>query len=327
MRRLVLAPLAIVLSLSFSFPVPVWAAGAKPRVARKASLRTGLIVTHDDELVRAVKKKDRGALERLAERMGPGHLGEALHRPDAAVAEAALVALPLTRGAVLEIGAVTDLLESSNAALAAAAARVLGQLLDGAEPGALDDWEVPPDMVERACNGLRGLATRPEAAVTARVAAISAVASASLVCPAASGELAALLRDSVPAVRRATALVLRPEEKRANSALRDVVRDPERLVVSAAVATLCRDEPADGSGTGAPFKTDAPSGAVVEQARVMAPSRGTPAADAVEMLGCLARAATPLDKTILDQVRRGPASPLRDRAAELMNASDRLRTQ
>ena len=235
------------------------APGAKPRVVRKASLRTGLIMTHDDELVRAVKKKDRGALERLAERMGPGHLGEALHRPDPAVVEAALVALPLTRGAVLEIGAVTDLLESSNAALAAAAARVLGQLLDGAEPGALDDWEVPPDMVERACNGLRGLATRADAAVTARVAAISAVASASMLCPAASGELASLLRDPVPAVRRATALVLRPEERRANGALRDVVRDPERLVVSAAVATLCRDEPADGSGAGAPVKTDAPA--------------------------------------------------------------------
>lgn len=323
MLRLVLAPLALVLSL----PVAASAAGAKPRVARKASLRTGLILTHDDELVRAVKKRDRGALERLAERMGPGHLGEALHRPDPAVAEAALVALPLTRGAVLEIGAVTDLLESSNPSIAASAARVLGQLLDGAEPGALDDWEVPPDMVERACNGLRGLATRPEAAVTARVAAISAVASASVVCPAASGELAALLRDPVPAVRRATALVLRPEEKRANSALRDVVRDPERLVVSAAVATLCRDEPADGSGAGAPFKTDPPASAVVEQARVMSMSRGTPAADAVEMLGCLARAATPMDKQILDQLRRGPASPLRDRAAELMNASDRLRTQ
>jgi hypothetical protein len=122
-------------------------------------------------------------------------------------------------------------------------------------------------------------------------------------------------------------LVLRPEEKRANGALRDVVRDPERLVVSAAVATLCRDEPADGSSTGAPLRTDAPASAVVEQARVMAMSRGTPAADAVEMLGCLARAATPMDKQILDQLRRGPASPLRDRAAELMNASDKLRTQ
>ncbi len=323
MLRLVLVPLTVVLSV----PVAASALGAKPHVARKASLRTGLIMTHDDELVHAVKKKDRGALERLAERMGPGHMGEALHRADPAVAEAALVALPLTRGAVLEIGAVTDLLDTPNAALSAAAARVLGQLLDGAEPGALDDWEVPPDMVERACNGLRALATRSEAAVTARVAAISAVASASVLCPAASGELASLLRDPVPAVRRATALVLRPEERRANGALRDVVRDPERLVVSAAVATLCRDEPADGSGAGAPIKTDPPPGPVVEQARVMAPSRGTPAADAVEMLGCLARAATPADRQILDQLRRGPASPLRDRAAELMSVSDKLRTQ
>ena len=91
--------------------------GAKPRVARKASVRTGLIMTHDDELVHAVKKKDRGALERLAERMGPGHLGEALHRSDPAVAEAALVALPFTRGGVFQIGAVTERLDASDAAL------------------------------------------------------------------------------------------------------------------------------------------------------------------------------------------------------------------
>jgi len=56
--RLVLALLAVILSL----PVAASAAGSKPRIARKASLRTGPILTHDDELVRAVKKKDRGAL-------------------------------------------------------------------------------------------------------------------------------------------------------------------------------------------------------------------------------------------------------------------------
>ncbi len=295
------------------------ALAAKPRAVRKASPRTGLIVTHDDELVRAVKRKDRGALERLAERMGPGHLGEALRRPDPVVVEAALTALPLARGAVLEIGAVADLLDSSNTALASSAAHVLGELLDGSEPGALDDWEVPPDTIDRACSALRGLATRADAPVTSRVAAISAVASASSICKA-SGELAALLRDPVAAVRRATALELRPDERRAASALRDVVRDPERLVVSAAVATLCRNEPNEGNGAPA---SDAPTPPVIEAARVMANSRGTPVADAVEMLGCLARAATPADRQILDQLRRGPPSPLRDRATDLMGGPDR----
>jgi hypothetical protein len=59
----------------------------------------------------------------------------------------------------------------------------------------------------------------------------------------------------------------------------------------------------------------------------MVMARGTPAADAVEMLGCLARAATPADRQILDQLRRGPASPVRDRASELAGAPDRLQAQ
>jgi hypothetical protein len=66
---------------------------------------------------------------------------------------------------------------------------------------------------------------------------------------------------------------------------------------------------------------------VIEAARVMANSRGTPVADAVEMLGCLARAATPADRQILDQLRRGPPSPLRDRATDLMGGPDRLTPQ
>ena len=74
---------------------------------------------------------------------------------------------------------------------------------------------------------------------------------------------------------------------------------------------------------GAAAKSDPPAAPVIELARVMVTARGTPAADAVEMLGCLARAATPADRQILDQLRRGPASPLRDRANELVAASDR----
>src|SRR5437762_3595618 len=52
-------------------------------------------------------------------------------------------------------------------------------------------------------------------------------------------------------------------------------------------------------------------------ARTLVLAPATPAEDAVEMLGCLARAATPADVHILDQLRRGPPSPLRDRAVEL----------
>ena len=302
------------------------ASAAKVRVPRKASPRTGLIVTRDDELVRAATRKDRGALERVAERMGPGHLGEALRRSDPMVVAAALVALPLARGAVLQIGAVADLLDSPNPALAGASARILGQLLDGAEPGALEDWEVPPDMIERACGALRGLAVRVDAPSSSRVAALLALASAAPTC-SAGGDLSALLRDPAPAVRRATALVLRADERRAAGALREVIRDPERSVVSAAVATLCRDEPGDLTVGATPPKTEAPAAVVMELARVMVAARGTPIADAVEMLGCLARVSSPADRQIMEQVRRGPASPLRDRAAELIIAQDRLKAQ
>ena len=318
-RRFLLTSAVAFLLLQLAIP----ALAAKPRVARRASARTGLIVAQDDELVRAVRKRDRGALERLAERMGPAHLGEALLRPDPAVVEAALVALPLARGSVLLIGTVADLLDSANAQLAGTAARVLGQLLDGAEPSALEDWEVPADLVDRACAALRGLAARVEAPVSSRVAALGAVASASSVCTA-TGELASLLRDPVPAVRRATALVLRPEERRAASALREVIRDPERSVASAAVATLCRGEPVDP--TAGP-RSEAPAPPVVAAARQMVTARGTSIADAVEMMGCLARAATPADRQILDQIRRGAPSPLRDRAADLLGAPDRLKPQ
>jgi hypothetical protein len=320
-RRSSLIPVAALLSCLVADP----AFAAKPRVPRKASPRTGLIVTRDDELVRAATRKDRGALERVAERMGPGHLGEALRRPDPMVVAAALIALPLARGAVLQVGAVADLLDSPNPSLASVAARILGQLLDGAEPGALDDWEVPPDMIERACGALRALALRGDAPSSSRVAALLAVASAAPTC-SPGADLSTLLRDPAPAVRRATALVLRADERRAAGALREVIRDPERSVVSAAVATLCRDEPGDAAG-GAPPRSEPPAPVVMELARVMVAARGTPIADAVEMLGCLARASTPSDRQIMEQLRRGPASPLRDRAADLIIAQDRLKAQ
>jgi hypothetical protein len=35
------------------------------------------------------------------------------------------------------------------------------------------------------------------------------------------------------------------------------------------------------------------------------------------MLACVAGAGTPADRSLLDELRRGPPSPLRDRAVEL----------
>ena len=54
---------------------------------------------------------------------------------------------------------------SSDWPRAAAAASALGALLDGAVPTALEEWEVPPDVVARACAALRALAWRSDAAL------------------------------------------------------------------------------------------------------------------------------------------------------------------
>jgi hypothetical protein len=281
---------------------------ARPRAGHNANPRTGLLSARDDELLRAVRKKDRSAIERLAQRMGPARIAEALRRPDNAVVGAALVALPFTRGAATLVGTVADLLDSPDAAVTTAAASALGGLLDGTQPSRLDEWEVPPDQVVRACGALRALAARVEAPVPSRLAALAAIGDAATVCTA-TGELATLLRDPVPAVRRATALVLRPDERRASSAFRDVIHDPDPGVAAAAIAAICR---ADERGAPDPTVRQATAAA-----RVLVLSNATAPEDAVEMLGCLARAPTPADLQILDQLRRGAPSPLRDRAVEL----------
>jgi hypothetical protein len=304
------------------------AEAAKPRPARRADPRTGLIPPPIDDLVKAAKKKDRAAIQRLSERAGAARLGEMLHRSDAGAVLAALAAIPLLREAPLLVGAVADLLDSADPAIAAGAARAVGTLLDGAVPQAMEEWEVPADVVTHACTSLRGLASRLEAPVPSRIAALEAVAQASTICTA-TGELATLLRDPVPAVRRATALVLRPGERQAAAAYRDVIRDSDPSVASAAVAAICRWQ---GSGETAPPAAKAPAPTVdplaedsVTVARSMVVARATPAEDAVEMLGCIATAGTPADRKILDQLRRGPPSPLRDRAAELAESRDRLK--
>ena len=103
-------------------------------------------------------------------------------------------------------GTVADRLDPREPVVAAAAARALGVLLDGDAPGEIADWEVPPDVVARACAGLRALAASPDAAEAARLAALDAMAEAQATCPVLA-ELGALLRDPAPAVRRAAALL------------------------------------------------------------------------------------------------------------------------
>jgi len=170
--------------------------------------------------------------------------------------------------------------------------------------------------VLRACGVLRALAGRVESPVPPRLAALAAIGDASTVCTA-TGELAPLLKDPVPSVRRAAALVLRPDERRTAGAFRDTIRDPDPSVAAAAVAAVCRNEASASTPGPAAAKPDPILQTATEAARALVVAHGTAVEDAVEMLGCLARAATPADRQLLEQLRRGPPSPLRDRAVEL----------
>jgi hypothetical protein len=291
-------------------PAVAVAGPAKARGALELNARTGMATPSFEQLVRAVKQRDRGATERLAGRMGPGRLALGLTQPDRRVVLAVLAALPGPRGALLLTEPVANLTLSPDAAIAGAAARVLGELLGGDDPGEYDLWEIPADVIERGCAALRALAARPGGSPVARLPAIAALGGAAS-CPERDVLLPAL-RDPDPTVRRAAILGIFPRSAAALTALREATRDPARPVAAAALARLCHARAVGVAG--------AMAAGVAEAARMLIVAPATAPEDAVEMLACLSPP-TPADAPVLDQLRRGSPSPLRDRAVELIESS------
>jgi hypothetical protein len=293
--------------------VPILLVGPSSAGARshRANERTGKLVPAFAELVKARKRGDRSALGRLADRIGPARLAQAIAGGDAHVAEAALTAAPLARGGILLVGTIGDQLWAQDPARSVAAAAALGALLDGAVPTALEDWDVPPDLVARACGGLHAVAARKEAASAVRLAALDAILEAAPSC-GSYGDLAALAHDPAAEIRRAAVLVAAAGPERA-AVLPGAIADSDKSVSAAAAAAECRVEGRAARGG----KERPPAAPAIAAARTMAAAPSTPPADAVEMLDCLAAAGTPADRTLLDELRRGPASPVRDRAVEL----------
>jgi hypothetical protein len=286
--------------------------GAKgARASRRANARTGRLAPALAELVKASKRGDRAALGRLADRLGPARLGEAVASADPAVAAAALAAVPMARGGVLLVGVVANELSGSEPARVGAAASALGALLDGESPTELEDWDVPADVIERACAGLKALPARGGAPLALRLVALDAIAAAAPTCGAAP-ELASMARDPAPAIRRAVALVGAVGERR-QPILRDAIGDGDRGVSAAGTAESCRIE----GRSGRDGKTEPPSAAAISSARALAALPATPPEDAVEMLDCVAAAGTAADWALVDELQHRPPSPLRDRAVEL----------
>ena len=289
-------------------------AGAAER--RHIGARTGMLEVPVDELVVAVRRKDRAEISRLAERIGPARLAEALRRPDAPGVQAALIGITLLPGSGRFLAAITDLLTASDATVAAAAARALGDVLAPVTAAQLDDWDVPSDAVARTCAALRGVVSLPANATSQRLAALEALGDAAAVCPLSS-ELLTLLKDPTPSIRRATALIVRPQQRLATGGFSSGTRDIDPAVASASVAALC-EAIAEPSAW--------PKGGVREPiwdqtrqlARRLLQTPGTPADDAVEMLDCLDPTLAS-DRQILESLRARKRTPLADRAGELLD--------
>ena len=304
-----LRPRAFVL-LTFVPLLLVGPSAARAR-SRHANERTGKLVPAFAELVKARKRGDRSALGRLGDRMGPARLAQAIMGSDARAAEAALTAAPLARGGIVLVGTIADQLWAQDPARAVAAAAALGALLDGAVPTALEDWDVPPDLVARACGTLHALAARKESASPVRLAALDAIVEAAPSC-GSYGDLASLARDPAAEIRRAAVLAAAASPER-TAVLSGAIADGDKSVSAAAVAAECRVEARTPRGG----KERPPAAPAIAAARTLAAAPSTPPADAVEMLDCLAAAGTSADRTLLDELRRGPPSPIRDRAVEL----------
>jgi hypothetical protein len=307
--------------LALALPAGAWAAPRAGR-GRGPNGRTGRATPPLSALVRAARKNDRATLERLAARLGVARLGEGVASPDASVAQAALAAVPLARGGVLLAGVVAGRLDTGDPTLGAAAARTLGVLLAADAATELADWEVPPDVVARACGGLRALASLASAPPAPRLAALDALGFARGTCPG-DEPFVALMRDPSPAVRRAAALLLRPADAAAAAALRAGLADPEPAVAAACAARVCAGSPA----TALRRKGDALSDAAEAAARTLAVAPATAPEDAVEMLACLVAAGTAADRAALETLRVGPPSPVRDAAALLVGFSAPPKTE
>ena len=311
------------LTLALAGLAVIWSAPGRAAERRHVGARTGMLEVPLDELVVAVRRKDRAEISRLAERIGPARLAEALRRTDAQGVQAALIGITTLPGSGRFLGAITDLLTASDATVAAAAARALGDVLAPATAAQLDDWDVPADAVARTCSALRGVVLLPANATLQRLAALEALGDAAAVCPL-SLELLALLKDPTPSIRRATALIIRPQQRLATGGFSSGTRDIDPAVASASVAALC-EAIAEPSAW--------PKGGVREPvwdqtrqlARRLLQTPGTPTEDAVEMLDCLDPTLAS-DRQILDSLRARKHTPIGDRAGELLDRAQNRTT-
>lgn len=277
-------------------------AADKPADRPSYNPHTGLFEPPFAELERAVKGGDRAEIGRWAGRIGPARLSEAMRGSDRGRLLAALEAVSFLPGSVRLLDAVTPLVGAQDQVIAERAARAIARMLDTSEPRRLDDWDVPADVVARACRMLADAALRSAGGADARLAALDALAEGAQLCKPVP--LTPLLNDPAPEIRRAALLAVRSKDAAPQPALKHGLGDPDRRVSSAAAVAWCRTQRAPGP-SGVPLRElILPDTVAVE--------------DVMEVLPCLAISGEDADRKALEQIKRHKAAILRARAGELL---------
>jgi hypothetical protein len=316
------APVVTAIVLALAPPSPI-GFGARPASAaehRRVDARTGLLEVPVDELVVAVRHKDRAEIGRIAERLGPARLAQALRRPDPPTVNAAMVGLLAIPGRARLLSALTDLVAGGDPGFTATALHTMGEILAPLTASDLDDWEIPPDVVHTACAAMRNTLALPANSTVNRLAAIDAMADASAACATVvpPPDLAALLQDPNPAIRRAAALMLRPQQRLATGGFASGIRDIDKSVVGASVAALCELIAVRGGPAAVPASAREPIWEQTRQtARRIINAPDTSADDAVQMLDCLDPTLAS-DRQMLLRIRERRRTPIGDRAAEVL---------
>ena len=265
---------------------------------------TGLLEAPLVGLRKAAERGDRAELGRWAARIGVARLTKALADPDRNLARAALDSVPFLQDRLLMLDAVLAQCDSTDAETGQRALRTVGALLGDADPGLLDQWEVPREVVWGACQMLAAVASRADRAVDVRLAALQGLADANALC-ANKSDLSALVIDRSAEVRRAAVLVLPSAGARTSAALRQASKDADLGVAAAAGVAMCRQQVALRA-------KPVPPAAWPWRELVLAPT--TPMEDAAEMLSCLIDSTDPADAKVIEVLRSKDSPLLRDLA-------------
>jgi hypothetical protein len=282
------------------------------------------------DLRKAAARADRAELSRVASRLGPGRLEEALVNSDRQVVLAALEALPLVDAGILLLANCVPLLAGPDAGVRAQATRTIADLLAATDARQLGAWEIAEETKLAACRALARVARDEAEEPATRIVALQGLSDAGRMCTGTSIPQA-LLASANPEIRRAAVLSLPMDS--ANGAanalgatasvvtsLLKAAKDPDGRVAAAAGAQWCKLHAKEG-------KSQSPSVTppIAPPLRALARADRALPEDVIDMLPCLSSSSDPDDKRALDELRTKGSAAVRE-AIRATAASDKVQT-